>query len=651
MLTFEELRIKNFLSFGEEEQVVRFDKIKGVRWIYGENLDEGTSVLSEQYEEEEAKAGNGAGKSSFPIAIGWILFGEVLKRKNIKLNRIANRKTGKHVKGWLTFTANNVRYRIERYRQYKSLGNGLFLYKQKSIGTDDGSVPDEWEDLSRDETNETQDLINNIILINHQTFMKSILFARDDMTDFLEMSPPKRAEIFENIIQLSKFQGLWNNNYNKLLAIRKVLTGLNEEITSLEKTKEKTKIFFDKEIMALKQKKKENAEAILEQETILKKFGKIDPIVITNDLKLYAELKQVVTAYESDIRILNENIKDMKSRITERTNKIAKQEKRIQDLNTELQNLKPESCENCGHIQHKDEWENKKAKIREDIDSWIEDTNEHKENLVKDQSFLKDLESKFSKASADYQSTYKQFKAISLDESLRKKLDKSKTEESMRNIIAEITGASEKINQLKSFTIDTTNLKMYREEIKKDSSELAILYKDRSAKVKRKEIMEILHAILDVKEENSIKNHLVSQIVPVFNTILQKNMSTMYEGKVDLSFDSTMKETLTVNDYGMFPEEFSTGERNKINFVINLSIFDLTRINLNGSNIIFFDEIFTSMDKPTIKKVIALILAKFGTDTLIHIVSHDDYVKSNVKPVEVLKIVKKDDESKIIIES
>jgi DNA repair exonuclease SbcCD ATPase subunit len=221
----------------------------------------------------------------------------------------------------------------------------------------------------------------------------------------------------------------------------------------------------------------------------------------------------------------------------------------------------------------------------------------------------------------------------------------------MQNIINEIVGASDKINQLKTFKIDGSNLRMYREEIRKDSRLLSELYKDRSAKTKRKEIMEILHAILDVKEEHSIKQHLVSQIVPVFNTILTKNMSTMYEGNVDLSFDSNMKETLTVKDYTMFPEEFSTGERNKINFIINLSIFDLTRINLNGSNIIFFDEIFTSLDKPTIKKMIALILAKFGTDTLIHVISHDDYVKSNVKPVQTLKIVKKDDQSKIIIES
>lgn len=651
MLNFEELRVKNFLSFGEEEQVVRFDNLSGVRWIYGENLDEGTSSVSEQYEEEEAKAGNGAGKSSFPIAIGWILFGEVLKRKNIKLNRIANRKSGKHVLGHLTFVANNVRYRIERYRQYKSLGNGLFLFKQISKGTEDGLEPEEWEDMSRDETNETQDLINNIILINHQTFMKSILFARDDMTDFLEMNQTDRGKIFENIIQLSKFQGLWNNNYNKLLAIKKLLTGLSEEITSLEKTKEKTKIFFDKEIITLKQKKKENAESIAEQESILKKFGNIDTAVISTDLKLYADLKQDVANGEADIRVFSEKVKDMKNRIVERTNKIAKNEKRIKDLQEENANLKPETCENCGHIQHQNEWNKKKKQFAIDIEDWQSETEEHKKELIKDEEYLIEIELKLGELSSNYQVKYQQFKKIALDESLRKKLDKSKTDEAMKNIIDEIVGASDKINSLKAFKIDATNLHMYREEIRKDSKELAELYKDRSAKTKRKEIMEILHAILDVKEEHSIKNHLVSQIVPVFNTILQKNMSTMYEGKVDLSFDSNMKETLTVNDYAMFPEEFSTGERNKLNFVINLSIFDLTRINLNGSNIIFFDEIFTSLDKPTIKKMIALILAKFGTDTLIHIVSHDDYVKSNVKPVQTLKIVKKDDESRIIIES
>lgn len=651
MLNFEELRIKNFLSFGEEEQVVRFDNLSGVRWIYGENLDEGTSVLSEQYEEEEAKAGNGAGKSSFPIAIGWILFGEVLKRKNIKLNRIANRKTGKHVKGWLTFTANNVRYRIERYRQYKSLGNGLFLYKQTSIGTEDGSVPEEWEDLSRDETNETQDLINNIILINHQTFMKSILFARDDMTDFLEMSQSERGKIFENIIQLSKFQGLWNNNYNKLLAIKKVLTGLNEEITSLEKTKEKTKIFFDKEIITLKQKKKENADAIAEQESILKKFGNIDTAVIATDLKLYAGLKQETSNLEADIKAYSAKIKTHDIAIKDVDSKIAKIKERIVSNEKERDGLKPETCENCGHIQHQKEFNEKKKFYNTSINQDKERLKEYEVQKESDEKSKIEFELKLAEVSTKYQAEYAKFKKIALDESLRKKLDKSKTDEAMKNIIDEIVGASDKINSLKSFKLDTSNLAMYREEIRKDAKELSVLYADRSAKVKRKEIMEILHAILDVKEEHSIKNHLVSQIVPVFNTILQKNMSTMYEGKVDLSFDSNMKETLTVNDYAMFPEEFSTGERNKLNFVINLSIFDLTRINLNGSNIIFFDEIFTSLDKPTIKKMIALILAKFGTDTLIHIVSHDDYVKSNVKPVQTLKIVKKDDESKIIIES
>lgn len=642
MLEFEELRLKNFLSFGEEEQVVRFDNLSGVRWIYGENHDVSASSVDEKYEDEEHKSANGSGKSSFPIGIGWILFGEVLKRKNIKLNRIANRKTGKHVKGWLTLKSNNKRYRIERYRQYKSLGNSLLLYEEVKEG--------EWKDLSRDDSAETQDLINNIVLINHSTFMKSILFARDDMTDFLEMNTTDRSKIFENIIQLNKFQSLWNNNYNKLLAVKRELTKINEEILSIEKTKEKTKIFFDKEIMSLHEKKTENSSAIKEVETLLSKFGKIDPSLITKDLKLYVDLKQEVANLEADIRTYDEKIKGFDKFIEENNNKIKRNLAKIKELQEERDALKPETCENCGHVQHQNEFNEEKKSYNVRIAGWEEDIAEYTKEVRNNSDWKIEYQIKIAEKSAKYQKDYAEFKKIAIDETLRKKLDKSKTDEAQKKIVDEINAASDVLNKLKEFKIDGSNLKMYREEIRKDSQELRVLYTKRTEKTKRKEIMEILHAILDVKEENSIKNHLVSQIVPVFNTILQKNMMAMYDGEVELSFDSTMKETLVVNGHTMFPEELSTGERGKLNFVINLSIFDLTRINLNGSNIIFFDEIFTSLDKPTIKKMMSLIVSKFGTDTLIHIISHDDYVKSNVKPVQVLKIVKKDDESRIIIE-
>jgi len=480
--------------------------------------------------------------------------------------------------------------------------------------------------------------------------MKSILFARDDMTDFLEMSPPKRSEIFENIIQLNKFQSLWNNNYNKLLAVKRELSKINEEITALEKTKEKTKIFFDKEIMSLRQKKTENSNAIAEQESILKKFGKIDPSSIVSILNKYVEQKNHVSDLEQIILNQKATVEKLEAEESEYTDEISACKSKFTRLQNKLADLHPEKCEACGHIQHEEEHEKKRIEIEDDILECSNEQEKYEEKLESVYGKLKIAIKDFEDSKSQYIFVYKDFQKIDLDSNLKKKLDKSKSADAMKSIIDEIVGASDKINQLKLLKLDGSNLKMYREEIRKDSKELSVLYANRSEKTKRKEIMEILHAILDVKEENSIKNHLVSQIIPVFNTILQKNMMAMYEGEVELQFDSTMKETLVVSGHTMFPEELSTGERGKLNFVINLSIFDLTRINLNGSNIIFFDEIFTSLDKPTIKKMINLIVSKFGTDTLIHIISHDDYVKSNVKPVQVLKIVKKDDESKIVIE-
>jgi len=118
---------------------------------------------------------------------------------------------------------------------------------------------------------------------------------------------------------------------------------------------------------------------------------------------------------------------------------------------------------------------------------------------------------------------------------------------------------------------------------------------------KKKEMLKFWINLLDFRNENSIKQHVISKVIPVFNTMLQQNLDFIYNGTMLVVFDSIFNESIIYEDQEYEYEELSTGERMKLNMAINLSIFDMARINLSGSNIMFLDEIFVNIDSPSIK--------------------------------------------------
>ena len=161
-------------------------------------------------------------------------------------------------------------------------------------------------------------------------------------------------------------------------------------------------------------------------------------------------------------------------------------------------------------------------------------------------------------------------------------------------------------------------------------------------------IAEFWSEAFDQKNENSIKAFILMKIIPEFNLMLQNFLNKAFDGKLFMTFDSTFNETISYNGEIFEFRELSTGERKQINLIINFTILSLVRLNLNSFNVLFLDEIFTSLDTNFIKKIINMLSTNFLSDSVLYVISHDniDYLKVDSK----ITILKENKESTIIME-
>ena len=221
-LDFKYLAAKNFVCYGPEGIEVRFEDYDNIVLIRGENLD----VTSE----EERIANNGSGKSTLPAVIVYALFGKTIKSpKKITHKNVINNKIGKNL--YVEVQWNN--FRVVRTRKPDSLRIwespegiwGMYVVcpetgekiavPEKKIGE---AVNKSGFKFSYTETDvkdteislggmpATQELIEEKLGMNYETFLNIFVFTDDNASNFLECDGPAKREMVENVLSLDKYR-------------------------------------------------------------------------------------------------------------------------------------------------------------------------------------------------------------------------------------------------------------------------------------------------------------------------------------------------------------------------------------------------------------------------------------------------------------
>lgn len=627
------IEFQNFLSFGEKLQTFHYCT-QGIHYIYGINHD--ADINHNDFTADSYNLG--VGKSSLALALEYALYGDIQRKVN--KDQIVNKTTKKNLYVGLVFevTSANEKYQIKRYRKHDDFKNKLQLLKW------DGKT---WNDISGIDLTQTQEFIDKIIVLDIRTFEKVSLLTREDKFQFLEMPILNRGMIFENISQINKFRDYWTKAKNRFKLFEDALVDIDNKIL-----KETTIIKRDKKyIEEIKEQDDEKRDEL--QNEIDDLQIELDEVISTNisatdilnniiefkklvlqsktQTKAISESHKYSEVYLQEEKSLEKDVQFFKDHITDDTNKI--------------DNFKPKKCHNCGAVQDEQQYQ-------DELNVLLQHREYLEQRLARKQTLLAEVVEKKNKAIVDYLyleklqiQTSAEMAKTQLPEFIKKAIlnDDEHAINNIKNLDSEI---KTKKSILASIDSGAT-IAQLETEIKDHLNTLKIYVKKKNANLKQQEIYQFWLNVLDFKSENSLKQFVITQIIPLFNNFVQQMIDVVYKGNLLISFDNFFDETIYYQGEEWKYDELSTGEKMKLNFCINLAIFDLTRVNMDSCGVIFFDEIFTNADAPTIIACLDIIRDRYAKNNGVYIISHDEKVKDNLKPNSTILIEKREKISEI----
>ena len=312
MLKLKDLTIKNFLSVGNNTQAIDLDR-QDLVLVMGENLDLGG---------DDAGSKNGVGKTTIMNAIGYVLNGEALN--NIRKENLINKSNGKQMMVTLNLECNGAEYRIERGRKPNVLK--FFI----------NNVEQSAEDASQGDSRETQKQIEQI----------------------LGMSP----DMFRHIVALNTytepFLNLKANDQRMIIEQLLGITMLSEKADRLREQMKVTKDLMSQDEMRIRAVQEANVR-IQQQIDSVTSRQKLWNNKQAADIEQMTQAITALTSIDLDAEIQNHSLWDqyrqqqqqqghLKKLFSIAGEKLNKEQRQLNKLNSELESLLANTCYTCG---------------------------------------------------------------------------------------------------------------------------------------------------------------------------------------------------------------------------------------------------------------------------------------------------------------
>lgn len=123
----------------------------------------------------------------------------------------------------------------------------------------------------------------------------------------------------------------------------------------------------------------------------------------------------------------------------------------------------------------------------------------------------------------------------------------------------------------------------------------------------REENKENFYKVLEnVFGDKGVKQLAIKRILPSLNTEINKvikDLNMEYRVMFNEEFDAEINHL----GHSVSPEMLSTGERKKIDFAVLVSLIRMMKIKFHGLNLVFLDEIFSSIDSDGIYHILKIL--------------------------------------------
>lgn len=568
-VTFHKLKIKNFLSIGEEEVVV--DITKGLHIITGINKDK-----------EDRR--NGVGKSTIADALYFVIFGNTIR--DIKKEFVSNNLTNGTCVVELSFNVNSPR------------GNDNFIIV-RSLNPSRLQVYKNGVDKTRDSIANTNEYIEAVLSSSPEVFQNCVIMTVNNTLPFMAKSKTEKRKFIEQIFNLQVFSdmlSLVREDHNK---ISKNFDIENAKFSEIQKS------------VSLYQMQKENK--------IKEAKSKIDNTNsnIESNKKLIAKLESEVNSIQDvDTSLKEREIEETTKGLDRIADKIEEIVIKITEHNSYNKQLKDklavagtdqDVCPVC--LRPVKEHDRKNIEIeKNNLKISISDGAKVLEKCKLDAIDLRD----------------KQIKVKNHISNLNRELNdlKSKIESNklLQTRIDGIVALNETlINTVCSLSSDTT---AYDNLLNEASLRMEVCKVEIDA---IKKSLNLLDTVKFVVSEEGVKSYIVKKILQSFNSKLAYYLKKLDSNSLCVFNEYFEEEILNEKGKMCVYNNFSGAERKAIDLACLFSFMDMRKHQGNVYyNISIYDELFdSSLDEKGVEIVLGILKErseKYGEG--VFIISH-----------------------------
>lgn len=510
---------------------------------------------------------NGAGKSSLLDSFDYTLYGKVRGRK----------------KKWATLSTlpNRINGELLNRIKFNSLGTDVEIKRGISPGvlelTENGVVNERAGKGNVDEK------IEKYIGMDIETFKSFISMSINDFKNFISLSNEEKQLLLDKLFNLEVInilngilKDIAKNNKTRAASFDAEIRTLDDSISSIQRS-------IDKAI----ERQKEEARLALERE---KEDIQAEIDRITNEMN----------SRKDDYKSLKEKMDKIKEKDSELSDEMDKEKRQLINCQNDIKNVQREldlydsgKCPTCKTDFDSVHFANLRTALEEKKLGFENIKSEIESNVTKireRQVKLKGLSETTTTTFNDLSYLLKNYKS-EIDKLVQKKASQTVPVNTTPSInIQEFQNTIEELEEKK--VVSSDNITVCKE---KD-----LYYKE-------------LNRIFG---EDGVKKSIISGIIKPINHFIAENIKKMglpFEVRLDETFTAEIKQLGSPIEH----DSLSTGETKKVNISILIAYLKLIRTKRH-INILFLDEVFSSIDIEGIDSILVL-LKSFANDYNINI--------------------------------
>ncbi len=489
---------------------------------------------------------NGNGKSSFLSSFEYTIYGKVRggrQKKWSTLSTLPNRINGELLNR-ISFKSGGVDVEIKRGIS----PNKLELWENGVLNERAGK-------------SNIDDSIESYVGMDIETFKSFISMSINDFKNFISLSNEEKQLLLDKLFNLEVINIL-NSILKELNKNNKVrMASLDSEIKTLEESIDSINRSIEKSIQKSIEKGKQDIQSEID--------------------RLMSEMNDK----KDDYKLLKEKVDKIKEKEEILTKEIENEKKQYIIVQNDIKNVQREidlydsgKCPTCGTDFDSDHFDALRESLVEKK-SGFENIKTEIENNIK---AIKERQTKLKEIADGTQTSYNEMSFF------------------LKNCKSQIEQLNRK--KMNEEVVDTVDVEEFRKTIA-DLEEKKDKGKDGIAITKDKELY--YKELNKIFGEDGVKKSIIAGIIKPINAFIAENIS-----KMGIPFEVRLDETFTaeIRQFGtpIESDSLSTGENKRVNIAILIAYLKLIRTKRH-INILFLDEVFSSIDIEGIDSILTLL--------------------------------------------